>query len=27
MRKDKSAPVDSMGCERAHDLAAEPKVI
>ena len=26
MRKDFSAPVDSMGCERAHDPAAEPKV-
>lgn len=26
MRKDKTAPVDSMGCERAHDLDAEPKV-
>ena len=27
MRKEKTAPVDSMGCERAHDLDAEPKVI
>ena len=26
MRKDRTAPVDSMGCERAHDLKAEPKV-
>ena len=26
MRKEKTAPVDSMGCERAHDLDAEPKV-
>ena len=26
MRKDLSAPVDTMGCERAHDAAAEPKV-
>jgi endonuclease-3 len=26
MRKERSAPVDSMGCERAQDLQAEPKV-
>ena len=26
MRKDLSAPVDTMGCERAHDPNAEPKV-
>jgi len=26
MRKDRTAPVDSMGCERAHDNTAEPKV-
>ena len=26
MRKDLSAPVDTMGCERAHDAAAKPKV-
>ena len=26
MRKELSAPVDSMGCERAHDTNAEPKV-
>jgi hypothetical protein len=26
MRKEKTAPVDSMGCERAHDIDAEPKV-
>merc|ERR1712141_517466 len=26
MRKDLSAPVDTMGCERAPDAAAEPKV-
>jgi len=26
MRKDLTAPVDSMGCERAHDENAEPKV-
>ena len=26
MRKDRNAPVDSMGCERAHDPAADPKV-
>ena len=26
MRKDLTAPVDSMGCERAHDKKAEPKV-
>jgi endonuclease-3 len=25
MRKDKSAAVDTMGCERAHDLQADPK--
>ena len=26
MRKARNAPVDQMGCERAHDLEAEPKV-
>ena len=26
MRKDLSAPVDTMGCEKAHDRNAEPKV-
>eukprot|EP00092_Neocalanus_flemingeri_P026656 GFUD01028897.1.p1 GENE.GFUD01028897.1~~GFUD01028897.1.p1 ORF type:complete len:288 (-),score=112.13 GFUD01028897.1:209-1072(-) len=26
MRADRSAPVDSMGCERAHDQAASPEV-
>ena len=26
MRKNRDAPVDSMGCERAHDPDAEPKV-
>ncbi len=26
MRKGRDAPVDSMGCERAHDEKAEPKV-
>ena len=25
MRKDKTAAVDTMGCERAHDQKAEPK--
>ena len=27
MRADRTAPVDSMGCERIHDKKAEPKVI
>ena len=26
MRADKSAPVDTMGCEKNHDLKAPPKV-
>jgi hypothetical protein len=26
MRKDKTAAVDTMGCERAHDPNADPKV-
>jgi len=26
MRKERNAPVDSMGCERAHDLEAPPEV-
>merc|ERR1712126_487499 len=26
MREDKSAPVDSMGCERSHDSSASPAV-
>ena len=26
MRQDASAPVDSMGCERAHDMEAAPPV-
>ena len=24
MRKERNAPVDSMGCERAHDMQATP---
>ena len=27
MRKDKTAAVDTMGCEKAHDLKADPKAI
>ena len=26
MRKERNAPVDSMGCERAHDPEADPKL-
>ena len=26
MRQDASAPVDTMGCERAHDMGAPPHV-
>ena len=26
MRKDKSAPVDSMGCEKVKEMSTDPKV-